>query len=124
MRTKLLIALTVLMIIVMAACSPASGSSKSKFPTGRFVSTADANLEYEYRDDNTWSYYMGGLMAAKGDYKIDKNLWIEQGTKECPFPGMYEWSFDGKNLSFKLQGEDACKPRREATDGQTFTLEK
>lgn len=102
------------------ANSQASGASV--FPTGRFVSVSDSNYEYEFRDDHTWSYYLGGLMGAKGSYQIDQNLWIEQGTKECPFTGKYQWAYDGKNLTFKLQGEDACAPRREATDGQTFTL--
>ena len=60
--------------------------------------------------------------GAEGTYKIDGNLWIEQGTEECPFPGTYEWTFDGSRLSFKLVGDDACDPRRQNTDGMVYTL--
>jgi hypothetical protein len=108
---------------VVATPSPAPTDTPAvTFPTGRFVLTTDSNYEVVYRDDHTWSYYTGGLMSAKGTYRVDGNLWIEEGTQECPFSGTYEWTFDGKSLSFKLQGEDACDPRREATDGQTFSI--
>lgn len=109
--------------LVLTACA-VNSTDNSKFPTGQFVSKTDSNLEYWFEKDQTWSYYLGGLMSGKGTYKVDGNLWIEQGTDECPFPGTYEWSFDGNNLTFKLQGEDQCDPRREATDNQTFVLKK
>jgi hypothetical protein len=112
---------SVLVLLALAACG---GSKSGKFPTGRFVNTNDSSREVEYNQDYTWAYYMGGLMSAKGTYKVDGNLWTEQGTPECPFPGTYAWTFDGKNLSFKLSGEDNCAPRVEATDGQTFVVSK
>lgn len=77
-----------------------------------------------FEKDMTWSYYMGGLMAAKGSYQVDGNLWTEQGTSDCPFPGTYQWSFDGQTLSFQLSGSDSCAPRKAATDGQSFQLSK
>lgn len=107
-------------LLLLAACS--AGGSDSSFPTGRFVSVSSPDNSYEFGKDNTWSYYLGKLMGAKGTYRVENNLWIEEGTDECPFPGTYEWTYDGKTLTFKLQGEDACVPRREATDGQSFTL--
>ena len=73
---------------------------------------------------NSWAYLDTGTIGAEGTYKVKDNLWIEQGTEECPFTGTYEWSFDGTNLSFKLVGEDACDPRKAATDGVTYVLEK
>lgn len=112
---------SLLVLLSLAACS---GSSSSKFPTGKFVNASDSSKEVEYNADNTWAYYMGGLMSAKGTYQVDGNLWIEQGTSECPSTGTYEWTYDGKNLSFKLSGVDSCAPRVEATDGQTFVLSK
>ncbi len=118
-KAVVLSVVVVLTLVVLAACSSAKGSD---FPTGMFVSTSNPNNEVQYNQDNTWAYYMGGLMSAKGSYKVDKNLWIEQGTDECPFTGTYQWTFDGKTLSFKLQGEDQCEPRRLATDGQSFQL--
>jgi hypothetical protein len=112
------LALFALMLLIMTAC----GTSSGKFPTGRFVSANDKNLGYIFHEDKTWQYRMYGSDGATGTYQVKGNLWIEQGTEECPFPGTYEWTFDGTNLSFKLSGEDKCDPRREATDGQTFVL--
>jgi len=114
-------ALVIILSLVLAACNPAS-SGAAKFPIGRFVSVSDQSNEYEFNKDKTWSYYQGGLMAAKGTYQVEGNLYIDQGTPECPFKGTYQWSYDGKNLSFKLVGEDACEPRKAATDGQTLVL--
>lgn len=121
MNSKKFVLLGIVMVLAalfLAACD----SGSSKFPTGTFVSTSDQNKEYVFNEDLTWSYNLGGLMSAKGTYRVDGNLWIEEGTSECPSSGTYQWSFDGKNLSFKLSGTDNCAPRKEATDGQTFVL--
>ena len=112
------------LVMMLAALFLAACGSGSKFPTGTFVSASDENKEYVFNEDMTWSYNLGGLMSAKGTYRVDGNLWIEEGTSECPTSGTYQWTFDGKNLSFKLDGVDNCAPRKEATDGQTFVLSK
>lgn len=124
MHNKKSLLLGIALALVMLSLAACNSSKMSKFPTGRFINTNDQTKEYQYNEDKTWSYYLGGLMSAKGTYQVEGNLWIEQGTPECPFPGTYEWSFDGKNLSFKLSGEDNCTPRKEATDGQTFVISK
>lgn len=110
-----------LLMLFLAACSGAS-SEAPVFPTGRFASQEDELLLYQFNEDLTWSFIAYSVVGARGTYEIDGNLWIEQGTPECPYPGTYEWSFDGADLSFKLVGEDACDPRRENTDGKDFTL--
>lgn len=109
--------------LVLSACGAASASS-AKFPTGKFVSVSDANNAYEFNADNTWAYYLGGLMGAKGTYRVEGNRWIEEGTPECPFAGSYTWTYDGKTLAFQVEGDDNCAPRKEATHGQSFTLSK
>ncbi len=109
----------IILSLVLGACSP---TAAKKFPTGKFSLSSDQNKEYEFKEDLSWAYYEGGLMAAKGTYRVEGNSWIEQGTDECPFEGKYTWSYDGKNLTFKLDGSDSCAPRRAATDGQTFVL--
>jgi hypothetical protein len=124
MNSKKSIQISLFSVLVLLALVACSGSKSSKFPTGKFVNASDSSKEVEYTADNTWAYYMGGLMSAKGSYQVDGNLWIEQGTPECPYTGTYEWTYDGNNLSFKLSGVDSCAPRVEATDGQTFVLSK
>jgi hypothetical protein len=113
----------VLVILSLAACNSAA-SDAPKFPTGKFISADDKYLGYYFNEDKTWTYFYYGEYGAEGTYSVKGNQWIEKGTEECPFPGTYEWTFDGANLTFKLVGEDQCDPRREATDGVTFILTK
>ncbi|MBN2046168.1 MAG: hypothetical protein JW757_14185 [Anaerolineales bacterium] len=112
-----------LLTFVLAACSSASAKG-SEFPTGTFVSKESTSISYTFNKDQTWQYYYYGGIGAEGKYSVKGNQWTEKGTKECPFPGTYAWTFDGSNLTFKLVGEDKCEPRREATDGQTFVMQK
>ena len=112
----------VLAVFVLSACSGASADELA-FPTGRFNSQQSEHIAYEFNEDRTWVFLYYGEHGAEGTYKVDGNLWIEQGTEECPFPGTYEWTFDGSRLSFKLVGEDACDPRRQNTDGKQYTLQ-
>jgi len=121
--TYLILFSLVLFSLALGACS-AGSTNANKFPTGRFVNANFSQYEYEFNDDNTWTYYIGSLMGAKGTYRIEDNLWIEEGTDECPFEGAYQWTYDGENLAFTLNGEDNCSPRKDATDGSTFMLVK
>jgi hypothetical protein len=108
---------------VMAGCS-AAGQNGASFPSGVLVSEANEDLEYRFTSNGTWSYHAFGLTGAEGRYTVKGNVWTEKGGEDCPFPGSYEWTFDGSHLSFKLIGEDKCDPRREATDGQVFVLQQ
>jgi hypothetical protein len=129
---RLLFILILASAALMSACQPsAQGAAQPtavptspSFPSGKFVNTRDSNHEYRFKDDLTWSYYLGGMMGAKGSYHVSGNQWVEEGTDECPFEGVYTWSFDGSQLSFAVVGDDKCAPRKEATDGQTFSLVK
>jgi hypothetical protein len=117
------IAVLLMMVVVLSACSTGS-SEKSAFPTGKFMSVTSKFNGYVFNEDKTWAYLDVGMIGAEGTYSVKGSQWIENGTDDCPFPGTYEWTFDGSNLSFSLVGEDACEPRRAATDGQTFVLTK
>lgn len=120
MKTKIFFMMMVLML-VLTACGSASPSEVG-FPTGKFMSASSKYQGYRFNPDKTWQYLDYGMIGAEGTYRLKGNQWIENGTEECPFPGTYEWSFDGIRLTFKLVGEDKCEPRREATDGQIFVL--
>jgi len=116
--------ISLLLVTLSVSACTAGSSAKSDFPTGKFTSASDKFIRYEFNEDNTWAYVDAGMISADGSYDVKGNQWIENGTEECPFPGTYEWSFDGTNLSFKLVGEDKCEARKAATDGQTFVLVK
>ena len=110
--------------LILSACGSTSPSDVG-FPTGKFVDSENDLVGYYFNEDMTWAYFMYGQNGAEGKYSLKDNLWIEEGTEgECPFPGTYEWTFDGTNLKFKLVGEDKCDPRRESTDGRTFVMTK
>lgn len=121
-RTLFLFSSLILASLLLTSCG--ASSVAAGFPTGKFVSTSDSHVGYYFNEDKTWSYFTYGEIGAEGKYSVKGNQWTEKGTEECPFAGTYEWTFDGSNLSFKLVGEDQCDPRRDATDGQTFTLVK
>jgi len=112
-----------MLMLALAACSGASSEAPT-FPTGRFVSRVNPQALYQFNEDKTWTFISNSVVAARGTYEVEGNLWIEQGTTQCPYTGTYEWTFDGTNLSFKLVGEDACDPRRSNTDGKTFIIEQ
>ena len=107
---SLVIGLTLLSLLLSACAGASSGASG--FPTGKFVDSGNDLQGYYFNADKTWSYFYYGETGAEGKYSVKGNQWTEEGTDDCPFPGTYEWSFDGTNLSFKLVGEDKCDPRR------------
>jgi len=92
-----------LIAATLSACSTGS-SAESKFPVGKFISAENKYLAYQLNQDNTWAYLSGAGIGAQGTYEVKGNQWINNGDEACPFPGTYEWSFDGTNLSFKLVG--------------------
>ena len=122
--TGLLIGLA-LLLLVLSACSTAS-STKSNFPTGKFLLP---NREFEgiyFNDDGTWYGFYYGEHVAEGKYKIKDDLYIEEANPDfaCPTSATYKYSFDGTNLKFELVGEDTCQMRRESLDGVTYVLSK
>jgi hypothetical protein len=122
-KNHILIVSIALLVIILSACTSAANDAPT-FPTGRFVTKSSQFEGYLFNEDMTWAYLVDGSIAAEGKYSVKGNQWIEQGTAECPFPGTYEWTFDGTNLSFKVVDEDECDPRRESTDGKTFLLQQ
>ena len=121
-KSILLASLLVLLALQLAACGSLS-STKSSFPTGKFLWTGSESVGIYLNEDKTWSGFYYGAEVDKGTYDVKGNLYT-QTSEVCPSPATYEWSFDGTNLMFKLHGEDKCDVRRESFDGQTFILTK
>ena len=98
----------------------------SEFPTGRFIHE-DGSRAREFDEDGSWRYYEGDLEVPQnsGRYAISGEYYTEM-IHDYPgsplIPATYYWTFDGKNLSFTLWGEDVNDHRKNAYDGQTYIL--
>jgi hypothetical protein len=122
---KLLLVVTglVLASLLIAACGTGSPSAAG-FPTGKFVWEGSELQGVYLNEDQTWSAFYYGEEVDKGTYDVKGNLYTQETSQVCPSAATYEWSFDGTNLTFKLQGEDPCDIRKASFDGQTFILTK
>lgn len=111
-------------LVVLSLALAACGSSASEpFPTGTFVDTKDNLRGYIFGEDGTFKYFtLGtGTITAAGTYTIEGNRWIDPGSNDCA-QGIYEWSYDGATLLFKVVGEDDCDARKASLDGHSFTV--
>ena len=126
-RKKLLLVVTglVLASLLIAACGAGSPSpSAAGFPTGKFVWEGSELQGVYLNEDQTWSAFYYGENVDEGTYSVRGNLYTQETSNVCTSPATYEWSFDGTNLKFNLQGEDPCDIRKASFDGQTFILTK
>ncbi len=109
------------MLIFMACISSTGGTSG--FPIGRFVDEYNY-WSFEFDEDGTWHGFEGDTLVISGKYAINGNLYTEM-THDYPgsskIPATYTWTYDGKNLTFQLWGEDANSHRKSVYDGPTYT---
>ena len=122
----LLVISVVLGSLILASCGAGSPSDVG-FPTGKFVWAQSEFVGFYLNEDQTYSAFYYGEEVDKGTYTINGNRYTQTSDapnlpEECAAPATYEWSFDGTNLTFNLDGEDGCDIRRESFDGQTFIL--
>jgi len=127
MENKKIILLEILLVLLslaLAACSSIS-STKSNFPTGKFVLPDSTSEGIYFNEDGTWSGFYWEQTVAEGTYYVEGDLYTEEaGPKACPTSATYRYSFDGTNLKFELVGEDNCQNRRASFDGVTYVLSK
>ena len=119
----------VFVALILAACS----SSKSGFPTGRFL---DADIVgysakeggFKFNTDGTWHAFSGEYILSSGTYSVDGDLYIEETNNGgCAVPMSFNYSYDGTSLKFELTDQsqdDTCGGRRQAFDGKTYLLSK
>lgn len=120
----------VLMVGLMVAAfvlSACGGSSKSAFPTGKFVDTTNDQGGFIFNEDGTWSAYNGIYTMAKGTYSATDTTYTEEtSNSECPKITV-NYTFDGTTLTFNYIGDpsqDPCDGRRAGFDGGTYVLQK
>lgn len=127
MRKILFLLVIALMLasFVLSAC----GSDTSGFPTGKFVNpNSNIGAGMEFNEDGTWKAFNSGYTLARGTYRVDGDLYIEESNNgNCPAPMEYKFTFDGTNLTFDLTDqsrEDSCGERKMGFDGVTYVLSK
>ncbi len=107
-----------------AAAQPASTGN---FPLGKYVSVKDKAIAYKFNDDGSFEFYFASKdPVLVGVYSVKDNLVTmmdpQETNPDCKDAVSYQWSFDGKNLSFAPSGDDPCKPRRDA-NADTYVLD-
>lgn len=121
---KILFVLLVVLSLVLSACG---GSSKSAFPTGKFVDMNNDQGGFIFNEDGTWEAYNGIYTLAKGTYSATDTTYTEEtSNSDCPKITV-AYTFDGANLIFNYIGdpsEDPCDGRRVGFDGKTYILQK
>lgn len=112
--------------LVLSACG---SSDKSGFPTGTFINPdSEIGAGMEFKEDGSWRAFNSGYTLARGTYRIEGDLYIEESNNgNCPAPMQYKFSFDGTNLKFELTDQsrnDSCGERKMGFDGVTYALSK
>jgi hypothetical protein len=124
----------VLILAGLAACSPAAtpepvvtNDPASNFPVGKFIDQDDRFRGFYFNEDSTWIAIDTGEHVAKGTYRVNGDLYIEEtNDQDCPAPMTYQYSFDGTNLTFQLteaSKADTCQPRMQGFNGKTYVLQ-
>jgi hypothetical protein len=111
-------------MLVFTACVSFTGGS-SGFPTGRFVHEQFDWYVFEFDEDGTFRYFFINLEVPlmQGKYGVNGDLYTQM-TDDHPetvkVPVTYFWTFNGKELTFKLWGNDVNPGRKMAYNNQTF----
>jgi hypothetical protein len=134
-RVHALVVALAFLSVVTAACGPAgeattAPASTTTFPTGKFVSTADQSMAWEFNPDGTWAYYSGSdTPDTQGTYQVQGNVYTELTNDlgaidpKCQAAATYNWAFDGSHLKFTAVS-DACKSRVRAYTAGGFSQQK
>ena len=125
MKNKKLFVIGLLLLsLMLAACG---SSSKSGFPTGKFVKSNNENHGFIFNEDKTFSVFDGSITIVNGTYSVDGDIFTdESNSQSCP-PMSFKYTFDGTNLTFNYVGnpaDDPCDGRRTDLNNQTYILSK
>jgi hypothetical protein len=119
--------ISAMFLVAMSVSSCIPSDSAIEFPTGSFVS-ANGVVMVEFNEDGTGRWYSEAerwevpiKYAANGDLYTEMTFEWPSGSQ---VPATYYWTYDGKNLTFELWGEDMRPHRKLLMDGQTLTKVK
>ena len=99
------------------------------FPTGKFVRSDRIHpVGFIFNSDGTWEAkeFTYGMTQAKGTYSVDGDIFTELSNDEACPPMDFNYTFDGKNLTFTYVGnpddDAACEGRRGSFNNVIYTL--
>jgi hypothetical protein len=126
MKSKLYLACVLLLSIVLVACG---SSSKSAFPTGRFIKAGLGLHGLEFDKDGTYTVFDGPETLVVGTYTANDKIYTETANSTgCKTNISFKYTFDGKNLTFNYVGNPAddadCSGRVQDFNNVTLTLSK
>ena len=121
---KLFVVGLLLLSLMLAACG---SSSKSGFPTGKFVKSNNENHGFIFNEDKTFSVFDGSITIVNGTYSVDGDIFTDESNSQgCP-PLSFKYTFDGTNLTFNYvsnPADDPCGGRRSDFNNQIYILSK
>ena len=123
-NNKLFVIGLLLLSLMLAACS---SSTKSNFPTGKFIKSGTTNYGLVFNQDGTFSVFDGSITIVHGTYSVDGDIFTDESNSQgCP-PLSFKYAFDGTNLTFDYidnPADDPCGGRRSDFNNQTYILSK
>ena len=123
---NLLVIGLVFVSLILGACS---SSSKSGFPTGKFIKSGTTDYGLAFNKDGTFSVFQGDNTFVHGTYSVDGDIFTETSNDGgCNTNVNFKYSFDGKNLTFNYVGnpedDTACDGRHADFNNVTYALSK
>ena len=100
----------------------------SPFPAGKFFHQNNPNLYYTFSEGGRWGHFEVGMQFARatGRFSVDGNIYTQESNSAgCPVPMSFEYTFDGKNLTFQLTDQsktDTCGDRKDFYNNKTYIL--
>jgi predicted small secreted protein len=124
-KSRILLISLLLLSVIIAAC----GSGNSGFPTGKFIKAGTTEYGLAFNKDGTFSVFDGNTTFVTGTYKVEGNVFTETSNDGgCDTNVSFNYTFDGKNLTFKYVGDPAddadCTGRNADFNNVTYTLTK
>jgi hypothetical protein len=100
----------------------------SPFPAGNFFHQNNPNLYFTFSEGGRWGHFEVGTQfaLATGRFSVDGNIYTQESNSAgCPVPMSFEYTFDGKNLTFQLTDQsnaDTCGDRKDFYNDKVYIL--
>ena len=144
MKYNKLLSLVFVLVLALAACSPAQLTSApatsvptalpetnintgSDFPAGKFIMTDTPGSGLTFNPDGTFLAFSGDYILARGTYKAQGNVFTETSNNAgCSTNVSFNYTYDGKNLTFNYIGNPdddmECGGRYNGFNNVTYIL--